>query len=779
MPLSLKPGAMFAGYKVKSQLGAGGMAVVYLAWDPVLERHVALKIMNEKLAGDTHFQQRFIRESKLAAALTHPNVVPVYAAGEADGLLYLAMQYVEGTDLKALLRTERRLDFERTLSIMGQVGRALDAAHQRGLIHRDVKPANILIVPRSDPKHADEAYLSDFGLTKRRGSETGLTVTGQFMGTLDYVSPEQIQGGEIDGRVDVYSLGCLLYECLIGVPPFERDSEAAMIYAHLKDPPPLCSQARSDLPSGIDAVVVKAMAKNKNRRYPSAGALVDAARACLVAPAATDTLGAQTRVRRPKPSPAVAPLLTPGPAGPPPGAPPGSPPGPPSGAGAPPSAAGAPPSAPGPPPGAPGPPPGAPGPPPGAPGTSPAPPPAAPQSAPFRSTPPGPAPFGTMAWFLEHREVVAVVAVVAVLVVIVAGSFVFSGNALAKNGEVVTQPSASPGAQAFTPSVATPDATPSTTPKPPSNPNATSVSGEAPGLYGGTLNNSTCDRSRLIAFLQANPDKAAAWAGAEGISVGDIPGYIRGLTPVLLRYDTRVTNHGFSGGVAVPYQAVLQAGTAVLVDRYGVPRARCYCGNPLLPPLTQYSPRYTGDRWPGFSSTTIIIIIAPPQPVTTLTLADPNGKAIEVPVGTDGPNKGTTTKPPTPVPVPPPGGSPTGVTGNYTLAFAAGGGTLIGSGKTVTAGYCAAVQAPGSRMDVVASGSRIDITFSDVAFTGTFNSGDNSFTVEPSKAETTHRKLKGRFDGQGGASGALDFTYDYGGGDVEGCSLPFTARKVA
>ena len=336
MTASLKKGATFAGYQVESKLGEGGMAVVYLAWDPRLERHVALKIMSKTLAADTRFQQRFIRESKLAAALWHPNIVPVFAAGEAKGVLYLAMQYVQGTDLKELLRTEGRQDIERSLSIVGQVGSALDAAHDNGLIHRDVKPANILIVPRSDPQQLDQVFLSDFGLTKRRSSETGLTVTGQFMGTLDYVSPEQIQGGDIDGRADEYSLGCLLYECLIGAAPFQKESEAALIYAHLQDPPPLVSQARPDLPSGIDAVVAKAMAKDRDERYPTAGALVEAARACL-APVGFDATrvvagaGLAPSLAGPPPGPRAGP-----PAGPPPGPTSGASPGPPPGAAGPP-----------------------------------------------------------------------------------------------------------------------------------------------------------------------------------------------------------------------------------------------------------------------------------------------------------------------------------------------------------------------------------------------------------------------------------------------------------
>ena len=278
MKETLNPGEKFAGYVVKSTLGEGGMAVVYRAWDPGLERDIALKILNRKLANDERFQRRFVRESRMAASLAHPNVVPTFATGKSRGLLWIAMQLVEGTDLQNLLQTEGPLDVMRTLSIMGQVARALDAAHRHSLVHRDVKPANILIVPRLHERDLDEVYLSDFGLTKRGGSESRLTTTGQFMGTLDYVSPEQIQGGAIDGRADVYSLGCVLYECFTGQTPFHKDTEVALIYAHLQDPPPVCTNIRSDLPEDIDSVLSTAMAKSPDDRYATAGELLSAAR---------------------------------------------------------------------------------------------------------------------------------------------------------------------------------------------------------------------------------------------------------------------------------------------------------------------------------------------------------------------------------------------------------------------------------------------------------------------------------------------------------------------
>jgi hypothetical protein len=208
---------------------------------------------------------------------------------------------------------------------------------------------------------------------------------------------------------------------------------------------------------------------------------------------------------------------------------------------------------------------------------------------------------------MEHREIVAAVTVVALLAAIVGGSLLINRPAQANADDVVAQSATTPGNNAFSPSVAAPETSPSTVPSPPpSQPTPTGVSGTSPGLYGGTRNNATCDRQKLIDYLKANPDKAAAWAAVENIRVDEIPAYILSLTPVVLRYDMWVTNHGFYNGVATPYQAMLQAGTAVLVDHYGTPRARCYCGNPLLPPVHITHPHYTGTYWRGFSSTTII-----------------------------------------------------------------------------------------------------------------------------------------------------------------------------
>jgi DNA-binding beta-propeller fold protein YncE/predicted Ser/Thr protein kinase len=252
------------GYRIDRVLGRGGMSVVYLAEDLRLKRQVALKLLASSLAEDEAFRERFLEESQLAASLDHPNVVPIYAAGEADDELYIAMRYVEGHDLKVLLR-EGALEPERVIRICSQVAEALDFAHHRGLVHRDVKPSNVLLDAN------EHVYLADFGLTKRLGQ--GRVVEPALFGTIDYIAPEQIRGEAVDGRVDVYALGCLLYECLVGSSPFRRGSDAATLFAHLEEAPP-------PLP-GLDDVLPRALAKEPDERQQTCGELVDEAREAL------------------------------------------------------------------------------------------------------------------------------------------------------------------------------------------------------------------------------------------------------------------------------------------------------------------------------------------------------------------------------------------------------------------------------------------------------------------------------------------------------------------
>jgi serine/threonine-protein kinase len=281
--VDLKPGTEVAGYRIERTLGRGGMSVVYLAEHDWLQRKVALKVLAPQLAEDERFRERFVRESRLAASLDHPNVIPIYEAGASGGDLFIAMRYVEGTDLRSLLHESGALEPARAVDIVRQVAAALDAAHEQGLVHRDVKPGNVLLARQRGSEAGEHVYLSDFGLTKRSASDSGITGTGQFVGTLDYAAPEQFKGGTPDARTDVYSLGCVLFECLTGRPPYQAEIDAGLMYAHLQQDPPTVTAELPDLPRGIDAVVATAMAKAPAERQPTAGTLAEeAARALRV-----------------------------------------------------------------------------------------------------------------------------------------------------------------------------------------------------------------------------------------------------------------------------------------------------------------------------------------------------------------------------------------------------------------------------------------------------------------------------------------------------------------
>lgn len=241
-------------------------------------RRVALKLLAPELGRDERFRRRFLRESELAGSLEHPHIVPIVASGEADGALYLAMRHIEGSDLRELLRREVRLEPRRALDLVAQIASALDAAHAVGLVHRDVKPGNVLVESRP---HGEHAYLCDFGLARHLSSPSSLTGDRGFVGTIDYIAPEQVEGGPIDGRIDVYSLGCVLYECLTGHRPFERESELALVYAHLNETPPRLTELRPELPGALDEVLATALAKAPGDRHATCGELIAAAEAAL------------------------------------------------------------------------------------------------------------------------------------------------------------------------------------------------------------------------------------------------------------------------------------------------------------------------------------------------------------------------------------------------------------------------------------------------------------------------------------------------------------------
>lgn len=286
VPSWLGPGSRFAGYRIEEFLGAGGMAAVYRAYHEGMGREVALKVLAMALAGDQAFRRRFVREAHLVALVEHPHIIPVYEAGQERGVPFIAMRLVRGGDLRQMVSRDGGMPAGRAAAFLSPVASALDTAHEAGLVHRDVKPANMLVdVGRGRPEHV---YLSDFGLA--RGVDTGgltagdLTTPGQFMGTPEYAAPEQITGGDVDGRADQYALGCVAYTLLTGSVPYPREQAIAVMYAQLYDPPPLVTAIRRDLPGDVNKVVAQAMQKQPGDRYESCMAFADALREALGLP---------------------------------------------------------------------------------------------------------------------------------------------------------------------------------------------------------------------------------------------------------------------------------------------------------------------------------------------------------------------------------------------------------------------------------------------------------------------------------------------------------------
>jgi serine/threonine-protein kinase len=287
-------GSQVAGYRLEEQIGRGGMAVVFRARDSRLGRRVALKILAPELARDDAFRQRFIRESRAAAAVDHPHIIPVFEAGESEGVLFIAMRYVVGRDVRSLLDATGPLPPGRAITIVTQVSSALDAAHSFGLVHRDVKPGNMLLDSVGGSGQPDHIYLSDFGLSKQSLSASGLTGTGQFLGTLDYVAPEQIEGKLVDGRADQYALAGAAYEMLGGAPPFRRDEGLAILWAQISATPPPVTSLRPELPEAVNGVLLKALAKAPADRYDSCLEFAAALRAaCGIRPDPASDPGTQ------------------------------------------------------------------------------------------------------------------------------------------------------------------------------------------------------------------------------------------------------------------------------------------------------------------------------------------------------------------------------------------------------------------------------------------------------------------------------------------------------
>src|SRR5450432_1966776 len=274
----LQRGSVVGGYRIDDMIGRGGMGLVYRATNVALNRIYALKVLAPALAEDEQFRQRFKREMRIAASLHHPNIVGIHYAGEHDGVLFFVMDFVTGTDLREVLLKHGAIEPTRAVDLLEQFGAALDAAHRRGLVHRDVKPANILITVKDGEEHA---YLTDFGLAKKFDTASGLTVKGSVVGTVDYMAPEQITGTRTDARTDVYALGCVFYQMLTGNVPYERDNSVATLFAHVHEPPPPLQGGISETYPAFAPVLEKAMAKEPSDRYFSAGDFARDAAAAL------------------------------------------------------------------------------------------------------------------------------------------------------------------------------------------------------------------------------------------------------------------------------------------------------------------------------------------------------------------------------------------------------------------------------------------------------------------------------------------------------------------
>lgn len=587
-------GTSFGRYQLLELLGRGGMGEVWRARDTATDRIVAVKVLPAHLAQDRTFQQRFRREAHAAAQLTEPHVVPIHSYGEIDGRLYVDMRLIEGRDLQSILR-DGPLNPGRAVMIVEQIAKALQAAHNVGLVHRDVKPSNILVA------EYDFAYLIDFGIA-RGADQTGLTSANSMIGTWHYMAPERFGTEGADSRADVYALACVLHECLTGSPPFPGESLEQQIRGHLTLPPPRPSTAARGVPPTFDAVIARGMAKDTGQRYRTTLELASAARSAATTPVP----------RPPAPPPSEPPtqrLTAPPPTATGPVAStqwqsptqrleqmptrrqPPVPPEPPSTYRA------------------------------ARPGDSGQPPPSGPvPSAAEESEPAKPS---------NKRRIALIGAVLSAIVLVVATTVLWVGaDDKAGTQEIFLEQAAATGQNPFTPPATIPQPPPT---KPGSDPAGAPAAGgevrptdgDEPGLYGGTRNLSSCDPEKMITYLAQNPDKARAWAGVFQITPEQIPAYIRDLTPIVLRTDTRVTNHGFQNGQATPFQSVLQAGTAVMVDKFGIPRVRCACGNPLLEPIAVSSAAYTNEKWAAFSPESLSLVRPSANPIETFVLYDP------------------------------------------------------------------------------------------------------------------------------------------------------------
>ena len=608
----LQPGQLFAGYKIERLLGVGGMGAVYLARHPNLPKLVALKLLTGVMTDDDDVRARFLREADHIARLDHPNIVAVYDRGDQDGQLWIAMQYIDGSDVAATLR-EGSLPAARAVRIITETAKALDFAHAADVLHRDVKPANIMLT-RSTRGQPERILLADFGIAKALDDRSGITATGMFHGTLEYAAPEQLDASiTLDARADQYSLGCTLYHLLTGSLPYPGHTPEQLMHGHLHLPAPRPSQyPRRTADRNTRGHGRGHPTRPRQGSHPPLPHLRRTGRRRARRPrlhgSGSDRRGAGRRTygRSGKFPPNRARRSH----------------------------------------------------------TSKAP----PHNGPTDTPPPA---------TRSKRNRLIGLMVVLLIAGLVGGGVVLRNLLSSKTtgAELVLTGATDPGVNSFMPPAASPPPT-NTQPAPTLQPygNGTTVAtqplpGNRDGLYGGTLNNAECDRDKMITFLGSHPAQADAfvealntdntlyWSGGHPLTAADIPTYLRELTPTVLRLDTRVTNHGFDGTHPTTLQSVFQAGTAVFVDAHGVPRARCYCGNPLTAPIALSSePKPVNTPWPGYNPAALAAVQPSTATITNFVLVDVvTGQPFNRPAGTTGTNDTPHSQP-----VPPPQPTPTG-----------------------------------------------------------------------------------------------------------------------
>jgi tRNA A-37 threonylcarbamoyl transferase component Bud32 len=612
-------------YRAERRLGTGAFATVWLAHDDALDAQVAIKVLADNWAHDDDIRRRFMEEARILWRLDSDRIVRVHAVDTlADGRPYFVMDYADLGSLADRMRTRvdagQQYSQAEALAIAIEVAEGLTVAHGLDIVHRDLKPSNILyrtVAAHTGDARTERMVLADFGIAR---SMEGTVATTIAAGTPHYMAPEQAEG-RADRRSDVYGAAVVLYELLAGQLPYPGESVGQVLRAQLTTTPPPMSTLRDDVDPRFDAVLARGLATDPDDRYGSVVEWADALRAIRDDPAEVGAAGGETAVRSEDPR-ATRTNVSAGSAAS-------------AGAGVAAAAGGGGVAA-------------AAG---GAAGGG---------SGPL--VPSGPPPSGGSAGAggsgggtgartrRKNQRVVAAVAIV-LLVGLVGGIALATGGGGSKKAsaaEIARESFDSTGSNPFTGTVVVPNVTiPKTIPNVPGAPTfppklttagaPTTIPASTPGLYGGTQQLSVCDVKQMLTFLQSNPDKAAAWAKVLGIPTAVIPTFVDDLTSVILRSDTRVTNHGFANGQATELQSVLQAGTAVLVDRFGVPVVRCYCGNPLTPPKTVDTPAYTGPSWPGFDPGRVVVVERPTTPIINIVLINIlTGTTFQRPVGTDG-----------------------------------------------------------------------------------------------------------------------------------------------